>query len=140
MGLQAFGSLVGMLGLIVLGDIPYKGKLLLTASAIFGISLVGFAISPSFLLSLGALMLTGIVMGVFDTLQQTTLQLNVNEEERGRAVGIWVLGLGIGPLGHVQVGALAQVITAPEALVINGGVLALIALAIAAASPRLRRI
>ncbi len=140
LGIQAFGSLAGLLGLVALGDIRYKGKLLLTASAIFGISLVGFAISPSFLLGLAALMLTGIVMGAFDTLQQTALQLNVNEEERGRAVGIWVLGLGIGPLGHVQVGALAQVITAPAALVINGGALALIALAIAAASPRLRRI
>ena len=140
MGLQSFGSLVGLLGLIVLGDIPYKGKLLLTACAIFGISLAGFAISPSFLLGLAALMLTGIVMGVFDTLQQTVLQLNVNEEERGRAVGIWVLGLGIGPLGHVQVGALAQVITAPQALAINGSALALIALTIAVALPRLRRL
>lgn len=140
MGLQSFGSLVGLLGLIVLGNIPYKGKLLLTACAIFGISLAGFAISPSFLLGLAALMLTGIVIGVFDTLQQTVLQLNVNEEERGRAVGIWVLGLGIGPLGHVQVGALAQVITAPQALAINGSVLALIALAIAVALPRLRRL
>ena len=55
-------------------------------------------------------------------------------------MGIWVLGLGIGPLGHVQVGALAQVATAPVALAINGGVLALIALAIAVALPRLRRL
>ncbi len=140
MGLQAFGSLVGLLGLVALGNISYKGKLLLTASAVFGIGLVGFAISPSFLLGLAAITLTGIVMGAFDTLQQTTLQLNVSEEERGRAVGIWVLGLGIGPLGHVQVGALAQVINAPTALVINGGSLALIVLAIAAASPRLRRV
>ena len=140
MGLQAFGSLVGLLGLVALGDISYKGKLLLMASAVFGIGLVGFAISPSFLFGLAAITLTGIVMGAFDTLQQTTLQLNVSEEERGRAVGIWVLGLGIGPLGHVQVGALAQVITAPAALVINGGSLALIVLAIAAASPRLRRV
>ena len=140
MGLQSLGSLVGLLGLVALGNISYKGKLLLTASAVFGIGLVGFAISPSFLLGLAAITLTGIVMGAFDTLQQTTLQLNVSEEERGRAVGIWVLGLGIGPLGHVQVGALAQVISAPTALVINGGSLALIVLAIAAASPRLRRV
>ena len=140
LGLQAFGSLVGLLGLVALGDISYKGKLLLAASAIFGIGLVGFAISPSFLLGLAAITLTGIVMGAFDTLQQTALQLNVSKEERGRAVGIWVLGLGIGPLGHVQVGALAQIITAPAALVINGGSLALIVLAIAAASPRLRRV
>lgn len=139
-GLQCFGSLVGLLGLVALGNISYKGKLLLTASAVFGISLVGFAISPSFLLGLAAITLTGIVMGTFDTLQQTTLQINVSEEERGRAVGIWVLGLGIGPLGHVQVGALAQLITAPTALIINGGSLALIVLAIAAASPRLRRV
>jgi hypothetical protein len=53
-------------------------------------------------------------------LQQTLIQMAAPEEQRGRAVGIWVLGLGSAPFGHVETGALVASVGAPAALFVNG--------------------
>jgi hypothetical protein len=44
----------------------------------------------------------------------------VPDEQRGRAVGVWVLGLGSAPVGHLEMGALAAALGVPAALLING--------------------
>ena len=59
-----------------------------------------------------------------DTLYKTLMQQNVPNEHRGRAMGSWVLAIGTAPSGHLEVGALAGVLGAPRALLINGGILA----------------
>jgi hypothetical protein len=51
---------------------------------------------------------------------QTLIQMAVPDEQRGRAVGIWVLGLGSAPLGHLEMGMLVAALGAPIALLING--------------------
>ena len=63
---------------------------------------------------------TGACAAAFDLLQQTLLQLAVPEEQRGRAVGIWVLGIGSAPVGHLEMGTLVAAFGAPVALVVNG--------------------
>src|SRR5262249_21722568 len=64
--------------------------------------------------------LIGACAGAFDAVQQTLIQLAVPEEQRGRAVGVWVLGLGSAPIGHVEMGTMAAAVGAPTALAING--------------------
>ena len=56
-------------------------------------------------------------------MEHTMLQLNVFDEQRGRAMGIWMMSIGFGPLGHLAVGAIADLFSAPVALSINGSVL-----------------
>ncbi len=62
------------------------------------------------------------------------------EEERGRAMGSWVLSIGTAPVGHLGVGGLAGLLGAPAALLLNGGVLAFVSLGTAIGLPRLRRL
>ena len=62
-----------------------------------------------------------------DTLGQTLLQRNVDDAERGSAMGIWFFAIGFGPLGLVGLGAAANAIGAPAALAISGALLALFA-------------
>ena len=38
------------------------------------------------------------------------LQLSVSNELRGRAMGIWVLALGFGPIGHLELGSVAEAV------------------------------
>ena len=64
--------------------------------------------------------MTGACAASFDLLQQTLLQLAVSEDQRGRAVGVWVLGIGSAPVGHLEMGSLIAVLGAPSALMING--------------------
>ena len=42
--------------------------------------------------------------------------------KRGRAAGVWVLGVGSGPLGHLEMGLLDAALGAPGALLINGAI------------------
>jgi hypothetical protein len=52
----------------------------------------------------------------------------VDASVRGRAAGLWVLAVGLGPLGVLEVGGLAQVVGARATEAINGGVVALFGL------------
>ena len=74
-----------------------------------------------------------------DVLVQTMLQQCVADHLRGRAMGAWVLALGAGPVGHLQVGALAGAIGAGLTLSVNGVVMIALALIAAAAAPAVRK-
>ena len=55
-------------------------------------------------------------MAGVDTLTQSLLQRNVDDAERGSALGIWFFAIGFGPLGLVGLGAAANAFGAPAAL------------------------
>ena len=68
------------------------------------------------------------------------MQSNVSNEERGRAMGAWTLSIGTAPVGHLGIGAMAGALGAQGALLVNGGILAFLAVASAIALPRIRRL
>jgi hypothetical protein len=68
------------------------------------------------------------------------LQHSVANEQRGRAMGAWVVGIGTAPLGHLEMGYLAGLAGTSLALVLNGAALIALAGALAFALPRLRRL
>jgi len=100
----------------------------------YGASLMALAATHDLKIAAAVLVVTGICAGAFDVLQQTLIQMAVPEEQRGRAVGIWVLGVGSAPVGNIEMGALIATLGAPGALLING------ALAVASAATLLARV
>jgi MFS family permease len=133
-GLGALGAaryIGAVMGLLVLarrglGE-SRGGRLLLLATSALGLGLTAFALSTSFALSVAVLVLVGAAMAGLDTLGQTLLQRNVDDAERGSAMGTWYFAIGFGPLGLVGLGAAANAIGAPAALAISGALLALFA-------------
>lgn len=125
---RASGSILGVLILAIIGEKIPKGKTLLFSAAIYSTALVWFSASSVFVVSLFILFVVGIVASIFDALQQVLLQLNVSDRQRGTAMGIWVLGVGVGPVGHLEVGILAEFTGVATALAINGGLLLVITL------------
>lgn len=103
------------------------GRLILLAVASLGLGLTAFALSTSFALSFAVIVLVGAAMAGVDTLSQSLLQRNVDDAERGSAVGIWFFAIGFGPLGLVGLGWAATAMGAPAALAISGALLALFA-------------
>jgi predicted MFS family arabinose efflux permease len=75
--------------------------------------LLSFALSQDFRLSLVLLMLSGIGQACFGIMQSSIILLTASDEMRSRAMGILVLAIGAGPLGTLQVGALAENYGAP---------------------------
>ena len=106
------------------------GRLLLLATSALGLGLTAFALSTSFALSFVLLVMVGAAMASLDTLSQSLLQRNVDDSERGSAMGIWFFAIGFGPLGLVGIGAAATAIGAPAALAISGILLVTFAIAL----------
>ena len=127
-----FGAFVGTFVVATLGDYRRKGLLLFASITGFGVSLLLFSQSRSFLASLVLLALVGGCSMTYMTINQTLLQLNSSDEFRGRVMGIYMLDQGLVPLGSLFAGFLAEVWGAPAAVATMGiSVLALCAIAFA---------
>ena len=133
----SIGGTLSLILLLTFRRIP-RQPLLAGIFLTFGACLVVLSTSHSLTFAAGVLVITGICAAGFDVLQQTLLQLAVPDEQRGRAAGIWVVGLGSAPVGYIEMGALISVVGAPVALVINGGLTILSAIALLARAPSFR--
>src|SRR5207247_5141444 len=94
--LNAATSIGGTLSVLTLSLLPGRVRrepVLGLVFVVYGVSLVVLAQSQSLVLAAAVLLVTGACAAAFDLLQQTLIQLAVPEEQRGRAVGVWVLGM-----------------------------------------------
>jgi hypothetical protein len=141
--LTAFRFLGGTLGVVLLtalSAVRRQGILLLVVLVLFGSSeaLLGYA--THFWLAVVCVTFINIMAAVADVLHQTLLQFNVSNEQRGRAMGAWVVGVGTAPLGHLEIGYLASLASAQVALTVNGLTLVGLAGCLAIGLPYLRRL
>ena len=86
------GALTGVTALGYVGNVQWKGKMLFTGIFGFCISMVGFALSRSFVPSLVFLFLYGFFQVIQTTSATTMLLENVPLEMRGRVMGIFNFG------------------------------------------------
>jgi len=134
------GALIGLFFLANLRDFQSKGLLMLGLVFGFGAGMTLFSLATNLLVFLLVLAVVNACGMAVDTLYKTLMQENVTEEQRGRAMGSWVLSVGVAPVGHVGIGGLAGVLGAPGALLVNGAVLSIVSLAAVAGLPRVRRL
>jgi hypothetical protein len=108
--------------------------------ALFGAGQVMLAYAPTFWLAAGCVIFINIMAAATDVLHQTLLQFSVVNEQRGRAMGSWIIGTGVGPIGHLEIGSLASLTSAQLGLLVNGLALMLLTLGMAVFIPRLWRL
>lgn len=118
----------------------HRGRILLGTLLLFGAGILALAAAPYFWLAVGCVMLVNVMAAATDILHMALLQHSVANEQRGRAMGAWVVGLGTAPFGHLAMGALAGLAGASLALVLNGAALMVLAGVLAVTLPRLRRL
>ena len=141
--MTAFRQLGGLLGLWLLaglGTSRKKGLLMFVTALGFGGGLMAFSLSGNIFAFLAVLLFVNACAMAVDTLYKTLMQELVSDEERGRAMGSWVLSIGFAPVGHVGVGALAGIVGAPRALLINGAILSVVSVVTALLMPNIRRL
>ena len=134
--LNAALSVGGAVAVALLSLLPEQGRrqpLLSTIFLVYGLSILVLAATRDLAMAAAVLVVMGFCAGAFDLLQQTLIQMAVPNEQRGRAVGLWVLSLGSAPVGHLEMGMLIAALGVPIALLING------ALTVAAAATLLVR-
>lgn len=141
--MTAFRQGGGMLGLMLLanmGNSRRKGTLMFVTAAGFGLGQMAVPLASNIFLFLALLTFINACASGVDTLYKTLMQASVPNEQRGRAMGSWVLSIGLAPVGHLGIGAMAGALSAPVALLINGSVLTFVTVASALGMPRLRRL
>ena len=106
----------------------------------FGAALLLLAAAGEFVLALAAMLLVAAMAAMSDVLTQSMVQLSVENHLRGRAMGAWTLATGSGPLGHLEMGALAAALGVEGALAANGAALVVVGLITTLAVPRLRQL
>ena len=134
------GGLLAGLMLASLGDFKHKGRLLLGVFLMFGVGLVLYANSPIYALTLVFMGIIGMSAAGHDAMSQVLLQLNVEEEQRGRAMGIWQLSIGFGVIGSMTLGTLAEIYGASLAQSAFGGIMVLIAAMMYVTVPKLKEL
>ncbi len=134
------GGVLGVSGLTGLSALPRRGRMLLGVLALFGAGQVLLAYAPTFSFAAACVIFINIMAAATDVLHQTLLQVSVANEQRGRAMGSWIIGTGIGPIGHLEVGSLASLTSAHLALLVNGLALIMLTLGMAVCIPRLWRL
>ena len=134
------GGLVGLALLAAISGSRRKGLIIFLVAGGFGLGEMAFSLGGGFVAFVAILAFINACASVVDTLYKTLMQENVENEERGRAMGAWVLSIGVAPVGHLGVGALASAFGAGRALLINGSILLGISALTAAALPRIRRL
>jgi MFS family permease len=136
----SLGGLLAGLALASLGDYKYKGRIILGIFFSFGVALILFANSSSYPFSLFFICIVGVTAAGHDAMQHILLQLNVTEDQRGRAMGIWQLSIGFGLIGSVSLGVIAESFGAPFAQSLYGAVMVVIFFVLILAVPKLREL
>ena len=138
LGASGLGVLLAIAGLgSVAGALAVaRSGRLMTGRGIQIITAVGFAVFVLIfttvrheLLALPVLFAAGFTSAAFMALNQTTLQLSVDDARRGRVLSIYLLTWGMLPFGQLGIGAFAGAVGAPEALAV-ACCLALVAIAL----------
>jgi predicted MFS family arabinose efflux permease len=136
--LNAALALGGTFSNVFLSMVPARAPrepLLGVVFVLYGASIMALAGAPNLAAAVVVALAIGACAAAFDLLQQTLLQFAVPHEQRGRALGLWVLGIGSAPLGHLETGVLVARIGAPAALLINGALVLVAATALLARAP-----
>ena len=119
----AAGFLLGSGALLLFGDFKHKGALVMGSYAAYLASIVVFALSTNFLLSLAMLALVGATDGVGAIMRSTIVQMAVPDDIRGRTTAVLQLSNRGGPsLGQVIVGSMAAALLAPNALLVGAAI------------------
>ena len=137
----AAGAVVASAALALRPPLRKAGRALLLSVAGFGLAIIVFALSRSFLLSLFALAVSGGLDMVSVLVRSTLLQVRVPEHMLGRVASINQIFIGSSnEIGAFESGVAARLLGTVPAVLFGGGVtLAVVAVA-AGRAPSLRRL
>ena len=114
------GSLAGTLIVTRLNSWPHRGRIVLIGVSVFAIMIMFYGISSAFWFSLVAIALVGFGYGTAATLNDTLIQMKVEEKFRGRVMAAYSTIWGLSPAGGMLAGAMANVIGLQWAVALNG--------------------
>jgi MFS family permease len=139
MGTAGSGAFLGALLVAYLGDFRRKGWFVLGGATVFGLAIVGFALSTRLMWSLLFLFALGFALVVSIAITNTLLQKLVTDPMRGRVMSMFILSfMGSMPIGNILAGAASNLFGPRVTLSVGGFVVATVATSVAIFNKRLR--
>ena len=147
-GPQGLGFLraAPMAGAVIMGIIlTYKppmvkaGRYLFISVAGFGLSIILFALSKNFYLSLGLLMMSGMFDNISVVIRATAMQLLTPDAMRGRVAAVNAIFIGSSnEIGSFESGLAAKLMGLIPSVIFGGGMTLLVVMFTSVFSPKLR--
>jgi predicted MFS family arabinose efflux permease len=128
LSISGAGSVVGSLVAAWLGEVKYKGRIVLMLQIAAGLMLTIFAVEPTMWLAYPLVFLaSGCLVSTF-SLTASLVQLLVSDNIRGRVMSVYFVAFrGGAPLGNLLTGSLAERFSLAYVLAGNGLALCLVA-------------
>ncbi len=135
------GALVGALGVASLPNDARRGRILTAGNLFFPASLLLFALSRSFVLSVVCLLIAGISFVAQNALANTLIQISTPDSMRGRVMSLYsLITQSTMRMGALQAGLFADRIGAPLTIALGASVSLIYGLLVALRFPLVREI
>ncbi len=108
-----FGSIAGAAWVAGHTSFRRRGWAMLLANTVYMVCIAAFALSHLFVVAFGFLVLAGVANSIYNTYNQTLLQLNVSNEYRGRVLSLYLTLSAITPMGSLAMGLMIDRFGAP---------------------------
>ncbi|HEV8634321.1 MAG TPA: MFS transporter [Chloroflexota bacterium] len=128
---SGIGALLGSLALASLGNFGGKARLQSITGIAFGLSLLGFALAPSYAAALLILPALGAASSAYMALNNTLVMENTPRQFYGRVMSVYMMTFSLMPLASVPFARLADEIGARPTLAAAGALLAYLVAVIA---------
>jgi MFS family permease len=138
-GLRHLGGLLAVVLIAGMGDRLKKGLTYQVSIFLFGCLLIILGFTGQVVAVVVVLIGLSALMALTDVLSQSLMQLVVSNNMRGRAMGSWMVAVGVAPVGHLQVGGVAAVAGMTLALSLNGLGLVILSIGLFALVPSMKK-
>jgi MFS family permease len=133
------GALAGALFIASIGDYQRKGLLLTIGNIVFPVMVIGLALSKSYHLTLGFLVVSGLAFMTQNATANTLVQTNVPDNLRGRVMSVYMMVFqGFFPIGSLIAGAVAEGFGIPAGAAFGGAIALAYGLYLHWRAPKLR--
>ncbi len=139
-GAVGVGGGIAAVTIASFNSIGRKGRLILVAFLCYGIVTILVGQSNVFALTVILLCCFGLAQSTFDTMQIVILQQNVPDDMRGRAMGGWLVCVGVGPFGSLLLGYLTELFSVQQAFGMGGALIVAVGLVLIVTATRVRAI
>ena len=141
MGTAGAGAFLAALLVAYLGDFRRKGWFVLGGAILFGICIMGFAVSSRLTLSLLFLFGLGFALVCSIAISNTLLQKLVTDQMRGRVMSMFLLSfMGTMPIGNIIAGTASNHFGPQRTLAVGGFVVTIVATGVLIFNRRLREL
>jgi predicted MFS family arabinose efflux permease len=134
------GGLSGAIIAAKLGDFKRKGWLLIGSALTFTGTLILFAMSRSFPLSLVLSVIIGGANGIFGAVTTALLLSIIPDEFRGRVMGLFLISWQLPSIGSLMLGAATDWVGLPVAVIAGAFICTVFILGAVLRLPALRRL